>query len=74
MAIFYSIDWIAKGVQNFIIHNPLYAFIKLTRDCMVYGTKPEVFFIIEIVVWSLGLYLFGKMLFKLCVNRIIERL
>lgn len=74
VAIFYSIDWIAKGVQNFIIHNPLYAFIKLTRDCMVYGTKPEVFFIIEIVVWSLGLYLFGKMLFKLCVNRIIERL
>lgn len=74
VAIFYSIDWMSEGIQNFINHNPLYAFIKLTRDCMVYGTKPESFFVIEIVTWSLGMYLFGKILFKLCVNRIMERL
>ena len=74
VAMFYSIDWVSKGIQNFIIHNPLYAFIKLTRDCMVYGTRPESFFLIEIILWSLGIYLFGKILFKLCVNRIMERL
>ena len=74
VAIFYSIDWMSNGIQNFIIHNPIYAFIKLARDCMVYGNKMENFFIIEIIAWSLGMYLFGKVLFKLCVNQIIERL
>ena len=74
VAMFYSIEWVSDGIQNFIIHNPLYAFIKLTRDCMVYGTKPESFLLVEIIVWSLGMYLFGKILFKLCVNRIMERL
>lgn len=74
VAMFYSIDWVSEGIQNFIKHNPVYAFIKLTRDCIVYGTKPGSFFVAEVFIWSLGMYLFGKILFKLCVNRIMERL
>lgn len=74
VAIFYSLDWMSDGIQNFVVHNPLYAYIKLTRDCIVYGTKPEIFFLNEIVIWSLGMFLFGKMIFKVCVNRIMERL
>lgn len=74
VAMFYSIEWMSDGVQNFILHNPLYAFVKVTRDCMLYGTKPESFFLFEIVIWSVSLYLFGKILFKICVSRIMERL
>jgi len=74
VAMFYSIDWVSEGIQNFIVHNPLYAFIKITRDCMVYGNKPEMYFVIEILIWSVAMYLLGKVIFKLFINRIMVRL
>ena len=74
VAMFYSIDWMSPKVQKFIMYNPLYAYIKLTRDCMIYGVKPEKFYIIEILFWSFSVYLIGKILFKVCVNRIMERM
>ena len=62
------------GIQNFIVHNPLYGFIRLTRDCMIYGLEPDLFFVKEILIWSMAMYLIGKLIFKSCVNGVMERL
>ena len=41
---------------------------------MVYGNKPEMYFVIEILIWSVAMYLLGKVIFKLFINRIMVRL
>ena len=56
------------------MHNPLYGFIRLTRDCMIYGLEPDLFFVKEILIWSMAMYLIGKLIFKSCVNGVMERL
>lgn len=74
VALFYTLSWMTPGIQNFIVHNPLYGFIRLTRDCMIYGLEPDLFFVKEILIWSMAMYLIGKLIFKSCVNGVMERL
>ena len=74
VAMFYSLEWVSDGIQNFIIHNPLYAFIDITRDCIIYGNNPDSFLFKEVVIWSFAVYLVGKILFKISVNKIMVRL
>lgn len=74
VALFYSVNWMSPEIKNFIQHNPLYAFIKLIRDCVIYGNKPQIFYVTEIIIWSLIMFITGKLIFKLSVNKIMKRL
>lgn len=74
VAMFYSVDWVSDGVKYVILHNPMYAFIKAVRDCVVYGNGIETFYITEIIVWSIGIYIIGKLVFKKYENNVVERL
>ena len=74
VAMFYSIDWVSEGVRYVIVHNPLYAFIKVLRECIVYGNSVEMLYIREIVLWSIGIYIIGKIVFKKYENNVVERL
>jgi ABC-2 type transport system permease protein/lipopolysaccharide transport system permease protein len=74
VAMFYSVEGLSDGVRYVIEHNPLYAFIKAVRDCVVYGNAVESLYIWEIILWSIGAYLTGRILFKKYENNVVERL
>lgn len=74
VAMFYSADWVSDGVRYVIIHNPVYAFIKATRECIVYGNRVEMLYISEMIVWSIGMCILGKIIFKKYENHVVERL
>lgn len=74
VAMFYSVERVSDGVRYVIEHNPLYGFIKVVRDCVVYGNPVESLYIWEIILWSIGAYLTGRILFKKFENDVVERL
>ena len=73
-AIFYSVDSLAPGVARFISFNPLYTFIKIARDCMIYNRISEPRYWIQMVIWSIGMCLLGRIIFNKNENRVMEKL
>ena len=74
VAMFFSVDWVSEGVRYVIIHNPVYAFIKAMRECIVYGNGVEILYVSEMIIWSIGIYIVGKIIFKRYENNVVERL
>ena len=74
VAIFYSVDWMSNEVRYVIMHNPVYAFIKTVRACVVYGNMVETLYIWEMILWSIGIYIVGKLIFKRYENNVVEKL
>lgn len=70
VAMFYSIDWVSPGVGKFIDANPLYSFIKIGRDCLIYGKVSEGRYFMQIIIYSILVYLIGSLIFE--TNRKID--
>lgn len=64
VAMFYSVEWVADGVKWVIQHNPLYAYIYVMRQCVVYGQWPETMYLVQMVAWAFGMLAFGILIFK----------
>ena len=74
VAMFYSVEWVADGVKWVIQHNPLYAYIYVMRQCVVYGQWPETMYLVQMVAWAFGMLAFGILIFKKYENDVVERL
>lgn len=74
VAMFFSVDWVSEGVRYVIVHNPVYAFIKAIRECIVYGNGVETLYVSEMIIWSIGIYIAGRIIFKRYENNVVERL
>ena len=62
------------GVKWVIQHNPLYAYIYVMRQCVVYGQWPETMYLVQMVAWAFGMLAFGILIFKKYENDVVERL
>lgn len=71
---FYSIDWVSEPLQKVISHNPPYSFIKIARDCIVYNQISEPLYFIQMIVFGIGFYLLGRIVFVKYENCVVERL
>lgn len=71
-ALFYSVDIISPGISSIIRFNPLYTYIKVARDSILYGRIPDVQSVIQMVLWGVGMFLLGRLVFDKNKNRIME--
>ena len=53
---FYSVDWVAAGVRWVIEHNPVYLYIYILRQCVVYGQRPEWMYVRNGIIWAAGMF------------------
>ena len=74
VAMFYSVDWVAAGVRWVIEHNPVYLYIYILRQCVVYGQRPEWMYVRNGVIWAAGMFVVGILIFKRYENDVVERL
>ena len=74
VAIFYSIDWMSSGVKWVIQHNPLYIFIYIGRQFLIYGECVDVIYITQIITWVIVVFVIGLFIFKMYENEVVERL
>ncbi|MDC7280670.1 MULTISPECIES: ABC transporter permease [Pseudobutyrivibrio] len=74
IALFYHVDWVSPGVRKFIELNPIYSFIKISRDCLIYGRVSEGRFFVQAILYSVGVYLLGSIIFEAKKNSVLLRL
>lgn len=73
-ALFYPVESTSGLMQEIIIRNPVYNYIACARRCVLEGAFPEVNQWARLVIWSLGMYLFGKCYFRMMKNRVLQKL
>ncbi len=73
-AIFYPADQLQGLIHKVILHNPMYVFIHCMRKGILYGEFPLISETAQMVLWSIGIFLAGRMLFAGCKNRIMQKL
>jgi ABC-2 type transport system permease protein/lipopolysaccharide transport system permease protein len=74
VAMFYAKEWVSPGVQTFIEYNPPYIYIKVARDMLIYGVMPETVYLLKMVVYGVGFYAIGKIIFNKCKDNVLVRL
>lgn len=72
--LFYSVDTLDPGIKTFISFNPIYIFIKVARDGVLYGRVPEAHFLAQMVIWSVGMFVVGKLIFRYKENKVMEKI
>lgn len=63
--VFFSIEKFVEHatVQQIMAANPAYKFLTAVRDCVVYDRIPSGQIWIELIAWSIGIFLFGFIFF-----------
>ena len=74
VAMFYSVEHVDKSVRWFIEHNPIYSYIYILRQYVVYGSIPEGVYIIRMILWSVLIFLLGIIVFNKNQNEVVGRL
>lgn len=72
-AIFYPVENTSGIMQEIIIRNPIYNFIACTRKCIMEGALPSPEEWARLFVWSVGIYIIGKLYFGKMHNKVLQK-
>ncbi len=72
-AIFYPVESTSEVMQKVIRCNPVYNYIACARKCVLEAAMPDTGQWIKLVVWSGGVFLFGKIYFHKMRNRVLQK-
>jgi len=73
-AIFYPVDRVAGVMRIIINNNPMYIFIAAARRSILEGLAPTPREWVMMLLWSLGVYLFGTIIFDKFQNRVMQHI
>ena len=73
-ALFYPADRVPAVLQAVIYNNPVYDYIAFMRDCMIYGHVPEPGLWIRVILWGVGMYALGSLIFRRYENDVMIQL
>ena len=72
-AIFYPVEHTTGIMQEIIVRNPIYNYINCTRKCVMEGTLPNMEEWARIFIWSVGIYILGKLYFEKMHNKVLQK-
>ena len=70
-ALFYPISVIPEKLQSVFKLNPMYNYIHIFRNVMMYSTMPSLSEMIQCIVWGVGMLILGYIIFKKLENKIM---
>lgn len=73
-AIFYPIESTTPMMRSIIIRNPVYSFISAARKCVLYAELPNTREWVQMLGWGIGMYLFGRWIFRKTQNYLLQKL
>lgn len=73
-AIFYPVDRVTGTMQVIINNNPMYIFIAAARRSVMEGLMPTPREWAVMLLWSLGVYLIGTIIFDKWQNRVMQHI
>ncbi len=71
-AIFFPVDGLAPAMRQIIENNPIYICIAFARDCMMYQTIPDVTLWVKMILWGVGSFAAGYLVFKWKENAVMQ--
>lgn len=72
-AIFYPVESTSPVMQAVIIRNPVYNYIACARECILEKTPPSAEQWARMFIWSVGVYIFGRLYFNKMKNRVLQK-
>ena len=73
-AIFYPVTSTAPIMQAVIKRNPIYNYIACARQCVMEGKLPSTDQWARCFVWSIGVYILGRLYFNCMKNRVLQKI
>ena len=73
-AIFYPVDRLSETMQRVVSYNPVYLMIAFARECVMYGQVPSTEIWRRLLVWSMGSFLFGIIVFRWKENQVMQKI
>lgn len=73
-AIFYPVEQLQGFIRLVILNNPLYVFIHCLRKAVMQGLWPGGLEWVQMILWSMCLYLLGHWIFRRNRNTIMQKL
>lgn len=72
-ALFYPVSSTSESMQAVIIRNPIYNYIACARKCVLDAELPTVNEWARMFIWSIGIYVCGKLYFNKMKNRVLQK-
>lgn len=72
-AIFYPVESTAPIMQEIIVRNPVYNYITCARKCILHGSLPSAEEWARFFIWSVGVYIIGKLYFEKMHNKVLQK-
>lgn len=73
-AIFYPVSRTAPIMQAIIKRNPVYNYIACARQCVMEGRLPSADQWARCFIWSIGVYILGRLYFNRMKNRVLQKI
>ncbi len=73
-ALFYPVSRLPEVMQKVVSHNPVYIMITFARESVMYGQVPELSMWIQLILWSLGSFSIGYLIFKKKENMVMQKI
>lgn len=72
-AIFYPVDRLEGMIRKVIEANPIFNYIDCARQIVMYGQLPNTMEIIRMILWGVGMYIFGYYIFRKHKNDVMQK-
>ena len=72
-AIFYPVESTSPLMQAVIIRNPVYNYIACARQCILEGMPPTAEQWARMFIWSVRVYILGRLYFNRMKNRVLQK-
>lgn len=73
-AIFYPVDQLPEQVASLVGMNPIYVCINFARQIVMYQTVPEIAEWLKMILWGVGVFVFGYLFFKKNENKVMQKI
>ena len=73
-ALFYPVDSLSQIMRTVVEINPVYAYIAFARECVLQGSIPDAIRWFQIILWGVGSFACGYIVFRKNENKVMQKI
>lgn len=73
-ALFYPVENLTQVTRTIVEINPVYAYIAFARECVLQGSCPGIMRWLQIILWGVGSFACGYLIFRKNENNIMQKI
>ena len=73
-ALFYPVEMLPEYVKRVVVENPLFNYINCARRVMMWGQLPTFPEILRMVLWGVGMFVVGYLVFEKNKNKVMQKM